>query len=67
MAATGQAGQFAPLTERLRTRLGEVVGQVDVSKVGHKMTVAFKDADQLARGRAWVETRLDGSAEDRVK
>lgn len=59
MDAKGQAGQFAPLTERLRARLIEVVGEVDVSKVGHKMTVGFQDADQLARGRAWLETVLD--------
>jgi len=59
MDATGQAGQFAPLTERLRVRLIEQVGEVDVSKVGHKLTVGFKDEEQLARGRAWLETVLD--------
>ena len=59
MDATGQAGQFAPLTERLRARLMAEVGEVDVSKVGHKMTVGFKDAEQLAKGSAWISTLLD--------
>lgn len=63
MDATGQAGQFAPLTERLRTRLSEVVGEVDVSKVGHKMTVGFNDAAQLAAGATWVGTLLDAKGQ----
>lgn len=59
MDAQGQAGQFAPLTERVRVRITEAVGPVDVSKVGHKLTVGFTDASQVARGREYLGTLLD--------
>jgi hypothetical protein len=63
MDEKGQAGQFAPLTERLRDRIVAAVGEVDVAKVGHKLTVGFKDTDQLERGRAFVTTLLDKSGQ----
>lgn len=47
MDGTGLAGQFAPLTERLKARLTEQgYAGIDVTKVGHKLTVAFADAAQ---------------------
>lgn len=46
MDGSGLAGQFAPTTERLRQRLSEKIGTVDVSKVGHKLTVAFSSVQQ---------------------
>lgn len=57
MDGTGLAGQFAPLTERLKVRLGEQgFAGVDVSKVGHKLSVGFGDATQ----REAVKTFLVG-------
>ena len=46
MDGSGLAGQFAPTTERLKQRLSEKIGPVDVSKVGHKLTVALQSAQQ---------------------
>ena len=60
MDGKGLAGQFAPLTERLKARLGtQGFTGVDVSKVGHKLTVAFGDAGQ----RDAVHTFLVGLAD----
>lgn len=48
MDGTGQAGQFAPLTERLSARLTAAVGPVDVSRLGHKLVVAVPTAEARA-------------------
>jgi hypothetical protein len=59
MDGTGLAGQFAPLTERLRARIADAVGgSVDVSKVGHKLTVAV-EADRLEAARALLTGLTD--------
>jgi hypothetical protein len=61
MDGTGLAGQFAPLTERLRARLAAAIGgSVDVTKVGHKLTVAV-DADKLEAARGLLAGLLDAS------
>jgi hypothetical protein len=54
MDGSGLAGQFAPTTQRLQTRLGEVVGKVDVTKVGHKLTVGFADKEAREKGEVWL-------------
>lgn len=46
MNGTGLAGQFAPLTEKLRERISAAAGPVDVSKLGHKLVVGTKDEAQ---------------------
>lgn len=63
MDDTGLAGQFAPLTERLRARLSAEVGAVDVSKVGHKLTVAVQSTDQRERARALLEGLQDAAGD----
>ncbi|MFZ5477021.1 MAG: alkaline phosphatase family protein [Myxococcota bacterium] len=57
MDGTGEAGQFAPLTERLRDRATLALGApVDVTRVGHKLTLSAPDA---AAARAWLATLTD--------
>lgn len=48
---------FAPKTERLKARLTEAVGRVDVSRGGHKITVALLEDDVDAQ-KASLETFL---------
>lgn len=62
MDGTGEAGQFAPLTERLRARLVEVAGDADVTKVGHKLTVAVA-ADRRDAARALIAGLLDAQGQ----
>jgi hypothetical protein len=63
MDGTGLAGQFAPLTERLRARLAAEVGDADVSKVGHKLTVGLKDPARQAAAVAWLAALPDAAGE----
>lgn len=59
MDGTGLAGQFAPLTERLQARLKEKVGDVDVAKLGHKLTVGTRDAAQKQAALELLATFVD--------
>lgn len=62
MDGTGLAGQFAPLTERLKARLTEQgFAGVDVTKVGHKLTVAFTDPGQRDAVRSALASLSDAS------
>ncbi|MFN7146571.1 MAG: alkaline phosphatase family protein, partial [Myxococcota bacterium] len=61
MDGTGLAGQFAPLTERLRERLSAEVGAADVTKVGHKLTVGLADPARQADAVAWLEALRDAA------
>jgi hypothetical protein len=63
MDGTGLAGQFAPLTERLRARLTEVVGAVDVAKVGHKLSVGLGDPSRQAAAVAWLQDLRDSQGQ----
>lgn len=57
---------FAPLTERLRERISSEVGEVDVSRLGHKLTVALLEADaaaQRVRLEAWLSALMQGSTD----
>ncbi|MDP2309752.1 MAG: alkaline phosphatase family protein [Pseudomonadota bacterium] len=63
MDGTGLAGQFAPLTERLRARLTAEVAAADVTKVGHKLTVGLEDPAQQAPAVAWLAALRDASGE----
>ncbi len=66
MDGTGLAGQFAPLTEALRARVDKLVpsaAPVDVSKVGHKLTVGFSDPNQRDAVTAAIATLLDSKGE----
>lgn len=58
MDGTGLAGQFAPLTERLQARMTEAAGKVDVTRVGHKLTVAAERPDDA---RAFLATLTDAT------
>ncbi len=58
MGAEDAGRYFAPRTERLKTRLQENVGKVDVSKGGHKITVALLE-DDLEGQKARLHTFLD--------
>jgi hypothetical protein len=59
MDGTGLAGQFAPLTERLRARLGAAVGPADVAKVGHKLSVGLTRAEDTPAAIAWLTALTD--------
>ena len=61
MDGTGLAGQFAPLTERLRERLRAEVGEADVAKVGHKLSVGLADPTKQAAAVAWLGALTDAS------
>ncbi len=64
MDGSGEAGQFLPLTERLQSRLGaEGIGKVDVTRVGHKLTVGTAKASEAERARAIVLGWLDREGE----
>lgn len=63
MDGTGLAGQFAPLTERLRARLSAEAGEVDVTKVGHKLTVAVKTDAQKEQVRLLLAGWTDGAGD----
>lgn len=57
-ASAADAGRyFAPLTERLRARISAEVGPVDISRLGHKLTVGLLADDPVAQ-RAALETWL---------
>jgi hypothetical protein len=55
MDGTGLAGQFAPLTARLKERLAPVA-DVDVARVGHKLTVGLRDTTRQAEVVALLKT-----------
>jgi hypothetical protein len=59
MDGSGQAGQFAPLTERLRARMGEAGIVADVTRLGHKVVVATADAATKEAARAWLAGLTD--------
>ncbi len=61
MDGTGLAGQFAPLTERLRARLTAEVGPADVAKVGHKLSVGLADVADQPRAAAWLAALVDAA------
>lgn len=66
MDGTGLAGQFAPLTEGLRARMGTLLpaaGPYDVTKVGHKLTLGFADASMRDAVRTAVLSLTDASGE----
>jgi len=64
MDGSGEAGQFLPLTERVQSRLGaEGIGKVDVTRVGHKLTVGTAKASEAERARAIVLGWLDREGE----
>jgi len=51
---------FTPGTERLRARMSEAVGEVDISKLGVKLNVGLvDDALDIERARAWLEGLTD--------
>jgi len=54
LSAASEKAFFAPLTERLRSRLTAMVGPVDVSRLGIKLAVAATDdaVDMAALGEA---------------
>lgn len=59
-AGTGNKSFFTPTTERLRERLSEVVGPVDVSKLGYKLAVTLtRDDQELDALAAALGTMLD--------
>lgn len=60
MNATGVAGQFLPLTERLRARITAAVGPVDVTRIGHKLVVGTPSRAEADKVRAWLGTLTDG-------
>lgn len=67
--ANGPAGRFTPRTERLRARLTSALGHpVDVTRVGHKLTVATS-TEQRQAARAAIEGWRDarGAAAFRVE
>jgi arylsulfatase A-like enzyme len=56
-AAEDAGRYFAPLTERIRDRIIADVGQVDVARLGHKITVSLQEADHSAQKlalEAWL-------------
>lgn len=64
MDGTGLAGQFAPLTEGLRARMGTLLpaaGPYDVTKVGHKLTLGFGDASMRDAVRTAVLSLTDAN------
>lgn len=62
MDGSGLAGQFAPLTERLKARISAAgIRGVDVSKVGHKLSVGFADAGQRDQLKAFLAGLSDAS------
>lgn len=63
MDGTGLAGQFAPLTERLRARISAEAGEVDVTKVGHKLTVAVTTEAQKEQVRTLLAGWTDASGD----
>ncbi len=63
MDAKGVAGQFLPLTERLRARLGAEVPDVDVTRIGHKLVVGTRSKADVERARAWLATLTDAEGE----
>ena len=50
---------FTPTTERLRARLVEAIGPVDVARMGHKVTIALQAEDADAQREA-LTTTLQG-------
>ncbi len=66
MDGTGLAGQFAPLTEGLRARMGTLLpaaGPYDVTKVGHKLTLGFGDASMRDAVRTAVLSLTDAAGQ----
>ncbi len=61
MDGTGLAGQFAPLTERLRARFEAQVGKADVAKVGHKLLIGLANPTDAPRAMAWLATLTDAA------
>lgn len=59
MSAQDAGRYFAPKTERLKARLEADVGRVDVSRGGHKLTVALLD-DDLDAEKARLDAFLAG-------
>lgn len=55
MKKSDLARHFAPLTERLRTRLQAEVGPVDVARVGHKVTVTLLGENPEAERQKLVD------------
>jgi len=55
---------FAPTTERLRARIGQEVGPVDVARLGHKVVLSLLEPDvaaQRASIERWLSDLLQGS------
>ncbi|MFT4976633.1 MAG: hypothetical protein ACI8S6_002538 [Myxococcota bacterium] len=69
-ASEADAGRyFAPLTERLRARITAEVGSVDISRLGHKLTIGLLEADPVAQRaslEAWLATLVQGSTGEPV-
>jgi hypothetical protein len=63
MDGTGLAGQFAPLTERLQARLVASAGPLDVSRLGHKLTIGLHDEAQRAAVTSAVNALADGQGQ----
>lgn len=63
MDDAGLTSQFAPLTERLRARLTEAAGPVDVTKVGHRLTVGLSGEEQREQVVAAIGTLVDASGD----
>ncbi len=59
--AAGSAGQFLPLTERLRERISAEVTPVDVTRLGHKLVVGAGDSERAATVRAWLASLVDAA------
>ena len=60
LSAASDKAFFAPLTERLRARLTELVGPVDVSRLGIKLAVAATDdAVEMEALKAALDGLLD--------
>lgn len=63
MDGSGMAGQFSPTTERLHQRLAEQLGEVDVTRVGHKLTVALKSSEKRQQAEQWLKNLLDAQGQ----
>ena len=63
MDGSGLAGQFAPTTERLKQRLSEKIGPIDVTKVGHKLTLGFSSEGQREAARPLLAALVDAEGD----
>ncbi len=59
--AAGTAGQFLPLTERLRERVSAAVMPVDVTRLGHKLVVGVGSAEGAAAVRTWLTSLVNAA------